>query len=59
MMATRSTTVGREARTDRPTRMYNPPHPGEILRDTVPGESGLSVSAFRKPRPKVERVTPA
>jgi addiction module HigA family antidote len=30
------------------TRMHNPPHPGEVLQDTVLGESGLSVSEFAK-----------
>jgi addiction module HigA family antidote len=30
------------------TRMHNPPHPGEILQDTVLGEAGLSVSEFAK-----------
>jgi len=30
------------------TRMYNPPHPGEVLQDTVLGEAGLSVSQFAK-----------
>lgn len=29
-------------------RMHNPPHPGEVLRDTVLGESGLSVSEFAR-----------
>jgi addiction module HigA family antidote len=28
--------------------MHNPPHPGEVLRDTVLGESGLSVSEFAR-----------
>ncbi len=31
-----------------PKRMYDPPHPGEILRDTVLGESGISVSEFAR-----------
>ena len=30
------------------TRMHNPPHPGEILQDTVLGEDGISVSEFAK-----------
>ena len=30
------------------TRMHNPPHPGEILRDTVLGDDGISVSEFAK-----------
>lgn len=30
------------------TRMHNPPHPGEVLQDTVLGEGGLSVSEFAK-----------
>jgi len=30
------------------TRMHNPPHPGEVLQDTVLGEAGLSVSEFAK-----------
>lgn len=30
------------------TRMHNPPHPGEILQDTVLGEEGISVSAFAR-----------
>jgi len=29
-------------------RMHNPPHPGEVLRDTVLGEAGLSVSEFAR-----------
>ena len=29
-------------------RMHNPPHPGEVLRDTVLGDSGLSVSEFAR-----------
>lgn len=28
------------------TRMYNPPHPGEVLRDTVIGEGRISVTDF-------------
>lgn len=28
--------------------MHNPPHPGEVLRDTVLGEGGLSVSDFAR-----------
>lgn len=30
------------------TRMHNPPHPGEVLQDTVLEEAGLSVSEFAK-----------
>ena len=30
------------------TRMHNPPHPGEVLQDTVLGEAGLSVSELAK-----------
>jgi antitoxin HigA-1 len=31
------------------TRMFNPPHPGEVLQDTVLGEdSGLSITEFAK-----------
>jgi antitoxin HigA-1 len=33
---------------ERPARMHNPPHPGEILRDTVLGEGGLSVTEFAR-----------
>src|SRR5258706_14836735 len=29
-------------------RMHNPPHPGEVLADTVLGENGLSVSEFAR-----------
>lgn len=29
-------------------RMHNPAHPGEVLRDTVLGEGGLSVSEFAR-----------
>ena len=32
----------------KPARMHNPPHPGEVLRDTVLGEAGLSVSDFAR-----------
>jgi addiction module HigA family antidote len=28
--------------------MHNPPHPGEVLADTVVGEGGLSVSEFAR-----------
>jgi addiction module HigA family antidote len=28
--------------------MYNPPHPGEVLQDTVLGEEGISVSEFAR-----------
>ena len=38
------------------TRMYNPPHPGEVLKDTVLGAGGLTVTAFAK-RLRVSRVT--
>ena len=34
--------------TVKPTRMHNPPHPGEVLRDTVLGDGGLSMSAFAR-----------
>lgn len=38
------------------TRMHNPPHPGEILQDTVlGGDGGLTVSGFAK-RLGVSRV---
>jgi antitoxin HigA-1 len=30
------------------TRMYNPPHPGEILQDTVLAEDRISVSEFAR-----------
>ena len=30
------------------TRMYNPPHPGEVLQDTVLAEDRISVSEFAK-----------
>ena len=30
------------------TRMHNPPHPGEILADTVLGDGGLSVTEFAR-----------
>lgn len=30
------------------TRMHNPPHPGEILQDTVLASGGLSVSEFAR-----------
>src|SRR3982751_4072250 len=29
-------------------RMHNPPHPGEVLADTVVAEGGLSVSEFAR-----------
>ena len=29
-------------------RMYNPPHPGEVLQDTVLAESRISVSEFAR-----------
>jgi len=37
------------------TRMHNPPHPGEVLQDTVLGEGGLSVTDFAR-RLGVSRV---
>lgn len=37
------------------TRMHNPPHPGEVLQDTVLGEGGISVTEFAK-RLGVSRV---
>ena len=30
------------------TRMYNPPHPGEVLQDTVLAEGRITVSEFAK-----------
>lgn len=30
------------------TRMHNPPHPGEVLQDTVLSEGGISVSEFAR-----------
>lgn len=30
------------------TRMHNPPHPGEVLADTVLGEGGLTVTQFAR-----------
>jgi antitoxin HigA-1 len=36
------------AKRNKISRMHNPPHPGEILRDTVLGEGGLSVSEFAR-----------
>lgn len=30
------------------TRMHNPPHPGEVLRDTVLAEGRISVSEFAR-----------
>jgi addiction module HigA family antidote len=30
------------------TRMHNPPHPGEVLQDTVLGEGGITVSEFAR-----------
>jgi addiction module HigA family antidote len=35
--------------------MHNPPHPGEVLQDTVMGSGGLSVTEFAK-RLGVSRV---
>lgn len=37
------------------TRMHNPPHPGEILQDTVLGEGGLTLTEFAR-RLGVSRV---
>jgi addiction module HigA family antidote len=37
------------------TRMHNPPHPGEVLQDTVLAETGITVSEFAK-RLGVSRV---
>lgn len=37
------------------TRMYNPPHPGEVLQDTVLAESRISVTEFAR-RLGVSRV---
>jgi len=34
--------------TTRLNRMYNPAHPGELLRETVLGEEGISVSEFAR-----------
>ena len=30
------------------TRMHNPPHPGEVLQDTVLSDSGISVTEFAR-----------
>lgn len=30
------------------TRMHNPPHPGEVLQDTVLTEGGLSITEFAR-----------
>ena len=38
------------------TRMYNPPHPGEVLQDTVLEEGRITVSEFAK-KLGVSRVT--
>ena len=38
------------------TRMYNPPHPGEVLRDGVFTGTGITVTSFAK-RIGVTRVT--
>ena len=44
-------------------RMHNPPHPGEVLRGTVLGEGGVSVSDFARKlgvsRVALSRVTNA
>ena len=37
------------------TRMHNPPHPGEVLQDTVLGAGGITVTEFAK-RLGVSRV---
>ncbi len=37
------------------TRMHNPPHPGEVLQDTVLGTGGIPVSEFAR-RLGVSRV---
>ena len=37
------------------TRMHNPPHPGEVLRDGVFSETGITVTDFAK-RLSVTRV---
>jgi addiction module HigA family antidote len=37
------------------TRMHNPPHPGEVLQDTVIAAAGVSVSEFAR-RLGVSRV---
>lgn len=37
------------------TRMHNPPHPGEVLQDTVLGADGVTVTEFAK-RLGVSRV---
>jgi antitoxin HigA-1 len=42
-------------KTETRTRMHNPPHPGEVLQDTVLGAGGLSVTEFAK-RLGVSRV---
>lgn len=38
------------------TRMFNPPHPGEVLRDGVFRDSGITVTSFAQ-RIGVTRVT--
>src|SRR5688572_19777239 len=38
-----------------PVRMHNPPHPGEVLEDTVLGEGGITVSEFAR-QLRVSRV---
>lgn len=30
------------------TRMHNPPHPGEVLQDTVVSDGGISVTEFAR-----------
>ena len=37
------------------TRMHNPPHPGEVLQDTVLGDGAMTVTEFAK-RLGVSRV---
>ena len=41
---------------DMSTRMHNPPHPGEVIQDTVLAEGRISVSEFAK-KLRVSRVT--
>jgi antitoxin HigA-1 len=48
-------TTNTPMRSAKAPRMHNPPHPGEILRDTILGEDGLSVSEFAR-RLGVSRV---
>lgn len=46
--STISTTTEPHMKTSKTARMHNPPHPGEILRDTVLGSGTLSVSGFAR-----------